>query len=102
MDKTAVKKALRTPYKPLLDYAMTFVSLSEKERKVLMLCFVELLTEQERVIGLNRGELLTEEKTAEILGYSRDFVAKTKKRALERVLKAWEKIPEVIEQMNQY
>ena len=87
MDKTAVKKALRTPYKPLLDYAMTFVSLSEKERKVLTLCFVELLTE---------------EKTAEILGYSRDFVARTKKRALERVLKAWEKIPEVIEQMNQY
>ena len=87
MDNTAVKKALRTPYKPLLDYAMTFVSLSEKERKVLMLCFVELLTE---------------EKTAEILEYSRDFVARTKKRALERVLKAWEKIPEVIEQMNQY
>ena len=87
MDKTAVKKALRTPYKPLLDYAMTFVSLSEKERKVLTLCFVELLTE---------------EKTTEILGYSRDFVARTKKRALERVLKAWEKIPEVIEQMNQY
>ena len=87
MDKTAVKKALRTPYKPLLDYAMTFVSLSEKERKVLKLCFVELLTE---------------EKTAEILEYSRDFVARTKKRALERVLKAWEKIPEVIEQMNQY
>lgn len=85
MDKTAVKKALRTPYKPLLDYAMTFVSLSEKERKVLTLCSVELLTE---------------EKTAEILGYSRDFVARTKKRALERVLKAWEKIPEVIEQMN--
>ena len=47
-------------------------------------------------------ELLTEEKTAEILGYSRDFVARTKKRALERVLKAWENIPEVIEQMNQY
>lgn len=87
MDKTAVKKALRTPYKPLLDYAMTFVSLSEKERKVLTLCFVELLTE---------------EKTAEILEYSHDFVARTKKRALERVLKAWEKIPEVIEQMNQY
>ena len=87
MDKTAVKKALRTPYKPLLDYAMTFVSLSEKERKVITLCFVELFTE---------------EKTAEILGYSRDFVARTKKRALERVLKAWEKIPEVIEQMNQY
>ena len=87
MDKTAVKKALRTPYKPLLDYAMTFVSLSEKERKVLTLCFVELLTE---------------EKTPEILGYSRDFVARTKKRALERVLKAWEKIPEVIEQINQY
>ena len=87
MDKTAVKKALRTPYKPLLDYAMTFVSLSEKERKVLKLCFVELLTE---------------EKTAEILEYSRDFVARTKKRALERVLKAWEKIPEGIEQMNQY
>ena len=87
MDKTAVKKALRTPYKPLLDYAMTFVSLSEKERKVLTLYLIELLTE---------------EKTAEILGYSRDFVARTKKRALERVLKAWEKIPEVIEQMNQY
>ena len=87
MDKTAVKKALRTPYKPLLDYAMTFVSLSEKERKVLTLCLIELLTE---------------EKTAEILGYSRDFIARTKKRALERVLKAWEKIPEVIEQMNQY
>ena len=45
MDKTAVKKALRTPYKPLLDYAMTFVSLSEKERKVLTLCLIELLTE---------------------------------------------------------
>ena len=64
MDKTAVKKALRTPYKPLLDYAMTFVSLSEKERKVLTLCLIELLTE---------------EKTAEILGYSCDFVARTKK-----------------------
>ena len=87
MDKTAVKKALRTPYKPLLDYAMTFVSLSEKERKVLTLCLIELLTDG---------------KTAEILEYSRDFVARTKKRALERVLNAWEKIPEIIEQMNQY
>lgn len=87
MDKTAVKKALRTPYKPLLDYAMTFVSLSEKERKVLTLCLIELLTE---------------EKTAEILGYSRDFVARTKKQALERVLKAWEKMPEFVEQMIKY
>ena len=48
MDKIAVKKALRTPYKPLLDYAMTFVSLSEKERKVLTLCLIELLTEEKR------------------------------------------------------
>ena len=87
MDKTAVKKALRTPYKPLLDYAMTFVSLSEKERKVLTLCLIELLTE---------------EKTAEILGYSRDFVKKKKKQALERVLKAWEKMPEFVEQMIKY
>ena len=87
MDKIAVKKALRTPYKPLLEYAMTFVSLSEKERKVLTLCLIELLTE---------------EKTAEILGYSRDFVARTKKQALERVLKAWEKMPEFVEQMIKY
>lgn len=87
--KQVAIKALRTPYKPILDYALTYVSLSDKERSCVELCLV-------------RGN--TEEETADRLQRSRDFVAKHKKRGFEKVCQAWSKteLCDIIEQLTDY
>lgn len=74
-DKQIVLKALRTPYKRVLDFAMTYVSMSKKERE----CVFNVIVDGE-----------TEETAAEMMGVSRDFVAKHKASGLEKIAKAWE------------
>ena len=74
-DKTTVIKALRTPYKRVLDFAMTYVSLSKKERDCVFCVIVE-------------GN--TEEAAAEMMDVSRDFVAKHKAAGLAKIMRAWE------------
>lgn len=89
ISKEVAIKALETPYKPILDYTLTYVSLSDKERSCVEPCLV-------------RGN--TEEETADRLQRSRDFVAKHKKRGFEKVCKAWGKveISDIIEQLTDY
>ncbi len=74
-DKQTVIKALKTPYKRVLDFAMTYVSLSRKEHDCVFCVIVE-------------GN--TEEAAAEIMDVSRDFVAKHKAAGLAKIMRAWE------------
>lgn len=78
MDKDTVVKALKSPYKPMLDYAMTYVSLSDKER----ICIEECIIKD-----------YTEEETAEKIEKSRDYVAKYKASGLAKIQKAWQYCP---------
>ena len=75
MDKAVVIRALKTPYHRPLDFALTYASLTANEEKCLRATLIE-------------GH--TEEEAAEILSYSRDFVTKHKKRALEKLGRAWD------------
>lgn len=74
-DKQTVIKALKTPYKRVLDFAMTYVSLTKKEHDCVFCVVVE-------------GN--TEEAAAEIMDVSRDFVAKHKAAGLAKIMRAWE------------
>lgn len=74
-DKQTVIKALKTPYKRVLDFAMTYVSLTKKEHDCVFCVIVE-------------GN--TEEAAAEIMDVSRDFVAKHKAAGLAKIMRAWE------------
>lgn len=85
--RQTVYKALKTPYKPLLDFAMTYVSLNEKQRSALFSCVIQ-------------GH--TEEEVAELLDRSRDAIARWKSAAMERCFLAWKQCPELIEQMCEY
>lgn len=75
LDRDIVIQALKTPYKRVLDFAMTYVSLSDKEKSCVFLCIVDDITE---------------EKVAEQLKVSREYVSKHKKRGIEKLQKAWE------------
>lgn len=75
MEKETVLRALRTPYHRPLDFALTYASLTDKEEKCLRATLIE-------------GR--TEEEAAEMLDYSRDFVTKHKKRAVEKLCRAWD------------
>lgn len=74
-DRETVIKALRTPYKRVLDFAMSYVSLSRKERE----CIYSVIVEGN-----------TEEAAAEMMEVSRDFVAKHKTAGLNKIMRAWE------------
>ncbi len=75
MDKSVVLRALKTPYHRPLDFALTYASLTANEEKCLRATLIE-------------GR--TEEEAAEMLCYSRDFVTKHKKRAVEKLQRAWD------------
>jgi DNA-binding CsgD family transcriptional regulator len=75
MEKDTVIKALRTPYRRPLEFALTYASLSEREETCLRATLIEHRTE---------------EAAAEHLGYSRDYVTKHKKHALEKLCRAWD------------
>ena len=68
-------RALRTPYRRPLDFALTYASLTEKEEKCLRATLID-------------GQ--TEEAAAEALAFSRDFVTKHKRRALDKLQRAWD------------
>ncbi len=74
LDREIVLKALKSPYKHILDFAMTYVSLTEKERECVFICCVDDVTE---------------EQASERLQVSRDFVAKHKKKGLVKIQQAW-------------
>lgn len=75
LDKKTTLKALKTPYRRVLDFAMTYVSLSKKERECVFCVIVE-------------GN--TEEAVAEMLDVSRDYVARHKATGLAKIMRAWE------------
>ncbi len=75
LSKEDVVRALRTPYKKPLELAFEYVSLTRRER---------LCIESVYVDGL------TEEQAAEEMEVSRDYVAKHKRRALQKLAQAWD------------
>lgn len=74
LDKNIVLKALKSPYKRILDFAMTYVNLTEKEQECVQICCIEDVTE---------------ELAAERLQVSRDYVAKHKKKGIIKLQQAW-------------
>ena len=75
MDRETVIRALRTPYRRPLDFALTYASLTAMEEKCLRATLIDGCTE---------------EFAAEKLEFSRDFVTKHKKRALDMLQRAWD------------
>ena len=75
LSKIDVVHALRTPYKKPLELAFEYVSLTRSERRIIDAVYIGGLTE---------------EAAAEEMEVSRDFVAKHKRRALEKLAQAWD------------
>lgn len=75
LSKGDVVHALRTPYKKPLDLAFEYVSLTRSERRIIDAVYIDGLTE---------------EAAAEEMEVSRDYVAKHKRRALEKLAQAWD------------
>lgn len=71
-----VKLILKYPYKPIMDLLLEMVILSEIEKQILENIYF-------------KG--YTEEQTAEILNFSKNMIQKNKKKALEKLVKAWSK-----------
>ena len=75
LSKGDVVHALRTPYKKPLELAFEYVSLTRSERRIINAVYIDGLTE---------------EAAAEEMEVSRDYVAKHKRRALEKLAQAWD------------
>ena len=75
LSKGDVVHALRTPYKKPLELAFEYVSLTRSERRIIDAVYIDGLTE---------------EAAAEEMEVSRDYVAKHKRRALEKLAQAWD------------
>ena len=75
LSKGDVVRALRTPYKKPLELAFEYVSLTRSERRIIDAVYIDGLTE---------------EAAAEEMEVSRDYVAKHKRRALEKLAQAWD------------
>ena len=75
LSKGDVVRALRTPYKKPLGLAFEYVSLTRSERRIIDAVYIDGLTE---------------EAAAEEMDVSRDYVAKHKRRALEKLAQAWD------------
>ncbi len=86
LNKSTVVKALQTPYKRVLDFAFSYVSLSARERNIIELIYID-------------GN--TEEMTADMLNLSRDSVAKIKGGAMHKLRIAWETC-EVLRVLTEY
>lgn len=74
MDKTEIRKILKNPSKELVNIALSYVNLTDKEKEVLEL--VEM-----------KGN--TEEKTAEILEMSTRNIQYIKESAFEKLNIVW-------------
>lgn len=74
MDKTEIRKILKNPSKELVEIALSYVNLTDKEKEVLEL--VEM-----------KGK--TEEKTAEILEMSTRNIQYIKESAFEKLNIVW-------------
>ena len=75
LSKEDVVRALRTPYKKPLELAFEYVNLTRTERQCIDTVYIDGLTE---------------EAAAEEMDVSRDYVAKHKKRALQKLAQAWD------------
>lgn len=75
LSKEDVVRALHTPYKKPLALAFEFVNLTRSERRCIDMVYIDGLTE---------------ERAAEEMCVSRDYVAKHKKRALQKIAQAWD------------
>ena len=75
LPRETVLRALKTPYKRVLDFAFTYVSLSKPEETCIRCVIIDGMTEEE---------------AAEVLGYSRDYIAKHKARGIRKLQQAWE------------
>jgi DNA-directed RNA polymerase specialized sigma24 family protein len=75
LSKEDVVRALRTPYKKPLELAFEYVNLTRTERRCIDAVYIDGLTE---------------EAAAEEMDVSRDYVAKHKKRALQKLAQAWD------------
>lgn len=74
MDKTEIRKILKNPSKELVNIALSYVNLTDKEKEVLEL--VEM-----------KGK--TEEKTAELLEMSTRNIQYIKESAFEKLNIVW-------------
>ena len=74
MDKTEIRKILKNPSKELVNIALSYVNLTDKEKEILEL--VEM-----------QGK--TEERTAEILDISDRNVRYIKESAFNKLNKVW-------------
>lgn len=77
LDKDTVIKALRTPYAPLRELALAYVSLSQDEMRCVIGCIVDGKT----------NEVLAEE-----LERSPKFVSRHRGEGLRRLQYAWAKL----------
>ena len=75
LSKRDVVHALRTPYKKPLELAFEYVSLTRSERRIIDAVYIDGLTE---------------DAAAEEMEVSRDYVAKHKRHALEKLAQAWD------------
>ena len=74
MDKTEIRKILKNPSTELVNIALGYVNLTDKERKIIE--YVEI-----------KG--ITEEKTAEILDISTRNLQTIKATAFEKINTVW-------------
>ena len=74
MDKTEIRKILKNPSKDLVNIALSYVNLTDKERQIIE--YVEM-----------KG--ITEERTAEMLDMSDRNVRYLKDSAFEKLNKVW-------------
>lgn len=77
LDKNIVVKALRTPYAPLRELALSYVSLSRDEMRCVIGCIVDRKTNEE---------------LAEEIERSPKFVSRHRGEGLRRLQYAWAKI----------
>lgn len=86
LPRETVLRALKTPYKRVLDFAFTYVSLSKPEETCIRCVIIDGMTEEE---------------AAEALGYSRDYIAKHKAKGIRKLQQAWERC-EVLPILTEY
>lgn len=77
MTNDEAKKVLRSPYKPLVLAALSYVNLTDRELNLLILRHM-------------RGH--TQEEVAEETGYSVNGLQKQEYAAIDKCCKAWEKL----------
>lgn len=75
MDKETAAKALKCPYKPFVDFALSLVNLTDKEETALTLVDV-------------RG--ITEERAAEMMNIASRTVQRARKDAYEKLCIVWQ------------